>query len=151
MSPARRDRWYNRAMARPFDLIAFACLLAAGAGEAQGREELRADAATITDAIESCVDTSTLRFRADDRHVLLDTADADAVRAAIVLRYPQIEQDDVAPQRIVLWRHPTFGWVYVALLVNPAKPGELCFTASFGADKFEMSPALIAKYFGKPV
>ncbi|MDQ2928919.1 MAG: hypothetical protein ABI330_05315 [Caldimonas sp.] len=136
-------------MARPLCLFGIACFALASAGAARARDEVRPSAMAITDAIESCVDASTIRFRADDPHALLDTADAEAVRAAIVRRYPKVEDDGLAPERIVLWKHPDFGWVYVALLVNPAKPGEVCFTASFGADKFETSPALIAKYFGK--
>jgi hypothetical protein len=98
--------------------------------------------------IESCVDTSSIRFRGKDKRVLLEAADADAVTAAIVLRYPMVEQDGFAPQGLVLWQKPAIGWVYVALLVNPEKAGQVCFTASFGADKFEMSPELIDKYFG---
>jgi hypothetical protein len=117
-------------------------------GAAPARDELRPLASAVVDAVENCVDSSTIRFGAGDHHALLDTADAEAVRAAIVLRYPKVEEDGLAPQRVLLWRHPDFGWVYVALLVNPAKAGEVCFTASFGADKFETSPALIAKYFG---
>lgn len=118
------------------------------AGMAAAKDENRPAATAIADVIESCVDPSTIHFRPDDRHALLDEADAQAVRTAIVRRYPKVEEDGMAPQRVVLWRHPAFGWVYVALLVNPAKAGEVCFTASFGADKFEMSPALIGKYFG---
>jgi len=136
------------AMARPLDLFAIACFAAGCASGTQARDEARPTATAITDAIESCVDTSTIRFRHDDHRALLEGADAEAVRAAIVLRYPKVEEDGLAPQRVVLWRHPEFGWVYVALLVNPAKPGEVCFTASFAADKFEMSPALLQKYFG---
>lgn len=118
------------------------------AGPVQARDETQPVAAAIADAIESCVDVSTIHFAAEDRHVLLEAADAESVRAAIVRRYPQVEQDGLAPDRVVLWKHPTYGWVYVSLLINPAKPGEVCFTGTFGADKFEVSPGLTEKYFG---
>jgi hypothetical protein len=123
-------------------------LAAICAGSALARDEERALAIATTDAIESCVDASTIRFSTTDRRAFLEAADTEAVRAAIVHRYPMVEQDGLAPQRLVLWRNPKFGWVYVALLSNPAKPGEVCFTASFDADKFDLTPALIAKYFG---
>ena len=118
------------------------------AGAALARDEARPLAAAIASAIESCVDSSAIRFAEQDKRVLLQAADANAVGAAIVRRYPMVEHDDLTPQGIVLWRQPKFGWVYVTLLVNPAKAGEVCFTGSFGADKFEMTPALLDKYFG---
>lgn len=128
--------------------LAFAAALAWVAHGALARDEARPIAAAITNAIESCVDHSAIRFVNQDKRVLLEAADASGVGAAIVRRYPMVEQDDLAPQGIVLWHQPKFGWVYVTLLVNPAKAGEVCFTGSFGADKFEMTPALIDKYFG---
>jgi len=39
-------------------------------------------------------------------------------------------------------------WLYVTLLVNPAKPGEVCFTASFVAARLAVTPAMLKKYFG---
>lgn len=128
--------------------IATAGLAAALTGGAQARDEGRALAATLTDAIESCVDTSTIRFEHNDRHVLLDSADAGAVSAALARRYPLVERDGLAPQSIVLWRKPGAGWLYVSLLVNPAKPGESCFTATFVAGRFDLTAALVEKYFG---
>ena len=60
----------------------------------------------------------------------------------------KVEQDGLTPQRVVLWRKPAAGWIYVALLVNPAKPGEICFTATFVASRFEITAPLVEKYFG---
>ncbi len=128
--------------------IAAPLALAFIAGAALARDEARPLAAAIASAIESCVDSSAIRFAEQDKRVLLEGADANAVGAAIVRRYPMVEHDDLTPQGIVLWRQPKFGWVYVTLLVNPAKAGEVCFTGSFGADRFEMTPALLDKYFG---
>jgi|NGEPerStandDraft_6_1074524.scaffolds.fasta_scaffold04037_4 hypothetical protein len=135
-------------MARPSSFFVAAGFFLALAGTVRARDEERPVATAIADAIESCVDTSAIRFRVEDRRVLLEAGDTAAVSAAIVRRYPMIEQDGLAPQRLVLWRHPQFGWVYVALLVNPSKPGEVCFTATFGANRFDLSTALIEKYFG---
>lgn len=118
------------------------------AGTAQARDEERPVAAAIGSAIESCVDKSAIRFHKDDRRVVLDAADTVSVSAALTRRYPMVEQDGLVPQRIVLWRKPAIGWLYVALLVNPAKPGEVCFTATFAAGRFELTPPLIEKYFG---
>jgi hypothetical protein len=137
-----------RRMAR-HGMVCHAALLAVMlAGACRAREEGRPVATTITDAIESCVDKSSIRFGPGDRRAFLESTDTAAVSAAITRRYPMIEQDGLTPQSHVLWRQPEFGWVYVALLVNPAKAGEVCFTASFGADKFEMTTTLIDKYFG---
>jgi hypothetical protein len=124
--------------------LALACV----ANAALARDEPRPIAAAVANAIESCVDNSAIRFVAQDKRALLDPADTGTVGAAIVRRYPMVEHDDLSPQGIVLWRQPKFGWVYVTLLVNPAKAGEVCFTGSFGADRFEMTPSLIDKYFG---
>jgi hypothetical protein len=70
------------------------------------------------------------------------------VSTALTRRYPMIEQHGLAPQGIALWRKPQAGWLYVSLLINPAKPGEACFTATFVADRFELTSALVEKYFG---
>ena len=118
------------------------------AGVAQARDEERPVAAAIGNAIESCVDKSAIRFHKDDRRVILDAADTVSISAALTRRYPMVEHDGLVPQRIVLWRKPAIGWLYVALLVNPAMPGEVCFTATFAAGRFELTPPLVEKYFG---
>ena len=98
--------------------------------------------------IESCVSSQAIRFAGADRHALLDPADAALVSAAIVRRYPVVERDGLAPQHIVLWRKPDAQWIYIALLENPERAGQVCFTATFSAARFEQTPPLIAKYFG---
>jgi hypothetical protein len=115
---------------------------------ALGRDEKRPAEMAVTDAIESCVGSPPIRFRDGDKRVLLESADSDAIAAAIVARYPMVEQDGNTPQGLVLWQQPKYSWVYVALLVDTAKPGEVCFTGSFEAAKFEMTAGLIDKYFG---
>jgi hypothetical protein len=141
--------WHNLWMFQSRSLFAAASVLALLAtGAAEARDEERPLATAITDAIDSCADTSAIRFRPQDKRVLLEAGDFDSVSKAIVGRYPMVEQDGFSPQGVVLWRKPGIGWVYVALLVNPSKSSEVCFIGSFGADKFAMTPTLIAKYFG---
>ena len=111
----------------------FAFVLAAASGPAGARDEPRPLAASIGDAIESCVDGTTLRFGRDERRALLDSTDAETVGEALLRRYPAFAQSGLAPQAIVLWSKPDAGWLYITLLVNPGKPGEVCFTASFVA------------------
>ena len=123
-------------------------LAAALCGSAQARDEARPLAAAVADAIESCVDTATIRFATGDRHALLDEADADAVGTAILTRYPMVSQDGFEPSGLVLWQKPDAGWVYIALLANPSKPSQVCFTATFAAGRFGITAALLQKYFG---
>jgi hypothetical protein len=120
----------------------------AGADMAHARSESRALATAATRGFESCVDGAAIRFGADDRYAMLEGADARLASDSIVARYPLVARDGLAPRDIVLWRHPQFGWVYVALLVNPAKAGELCFTGVFGASAFDATARLLDKYFG---
>ena len=125
---------------------AFAFALAGG--PACARDEPRALAASIGDAIESCVDSTTLRFGPDERRALLDPGDTETVGEALQRRYPAFAQSGLAPQAIVLWRKPGAEWLYVTLLVNPGKPGEVCFTASFVAARIAVTPVMLKKYFG---
>ena len=127
--------------------FAFA-FLGAACGPAGARDEPRALAATIGDAIESCVDSTTLRFGNGERRALLDPADTEAVGEALLRRYPAFAQSGLAPQAIVLWRKAGADWLYLTLLVNPGKPGEVCFTASFVAARIAVTPVMLKKYFG---
>jgi hypothetical protein len=136
-------------MARHGISLGVAALVAALAGgAAPARDEARPIAAAIGDAIESCVDATTIRFGKDERRVVLDTTDTALVGTALLRRYPAFAQTGLAPQAIVLWRKPAADWLYVSLLVNPGKPGEVCFTATFVAARLEMTPGLLRKYFG---
>ena len=121
---------------------------AAACGMANARDEPRPFAAAIGDAIESCVDSTTLRFGNDERRAILDAADTETVGEALLRRYPAFAQSGLTPQAIVLWRKPGADWLYVTLLVNPGKPGEVCFTASFVAARISITPVILKKYFG---
>jgi len=128
----------------------FAALVAAAAAcnGTSARDEPRPFAAAIGDTIESCVDSTTLRFGKGERRAILDTIDTEAVGEALLRRYPAFAQVGLAPQAIVLWRKPGADWLYITLLINPGKPGEVCFTASFVAAKIPITPVMLKKYFG---
>jgi hypothetical protein len=127
-------------------LVACAGLVVGAAAPA--REETRSGSAAVPAFIESCVDRQAIRFGADERRVVLDAADAATVSAALVRRYPLIERDGLAPQRIVLWRQAGRDWIYIGLLENPAKSSEVCFSATFAAGRFDLTRPLLVKYFG---
>ena len=137
----------NRAHASVARLVAVAACVLSGtpAGALEAGRVLPGGA----DAIESCVSTQAIRFSATDRRARLDATDAALVSAAIVRRYPMVERDGLAPQHIVLWRKPDANWIYIALLENPERAGQICFTATFAAGRFEQTAPLIAKYFGE--
>jgi len=129
--------------------VVLAVVVSAVCGKALARDEPRPFAAAIGDAIESCVDSTTLRFGRDERRALLDAEDTETVGEALMRRYPTFAHVGFAPQAIVLWRKPgAADWLYVTLLVNPGKPGEVCFTASFVASRIEATPVMLKKYFG---
>ena len=135
---------------RPAWVVATGALVAA-CGVAVAREEARSSSAASVDAITSCVDHQALRFAPGDRRVLLDAADAASVGAALTRRYPVVERDGLTPQQIVLWQKNRGAWLYVALLENPKKAREYCYTATFVGDRFEQTAPLVLKYFGTAV
>ena len=114
---------------------------------ANARDEPRPFAAAIGDAIESCVDSTTLRFGHDERRAILDAADTEAVGEALLRRYPAFAQSGLAPQAIVLWRKPGADWLYVTLLVNPGMPGEAAH-GELRRRRISITPVMLKKYFG---
>jgi len=138
----------RRSTPRSFAAAALVAVVTAPGGTALARDEPRPVAAAIADAIESCVDRTTLRFGPGERRAILDAEDTETVGVALMRRYPAFAQVGFAPQAIVLWRKPGADWLYVTLLVNPGKPGEVCFTASFVASRIEATPVMLKKYFG---
>jgi hypothetical protein len=98
-------------------------------------------------AIESCVSSQALQFGHDEHRAVLDGADHRAVLAQMLARYPMLARDGFEPSHIVLWQRGGREWLYVALLENPQRPGEVCFTATFTAGVIELTPKLLAKYF----
>ena len=131
--------------------IAWPLLVALATASVDAREDTRPFPGSRANTIESCVGGAPIRFRAEDRRAWLDAADAAAVGAALTRRYPVLDRDGLLPDAIVLWRKPVDGWLYVTLLANPAKPSDVCFTATFSASRFELTGALLVKYFGAGV
>jgi len=70
-----------------------------------------------------------------------------AVSAAITRLYPVVERDGALPSRVLLWQPRSGEMLYVALLANPDRPTEQCFTATFAASKFDATLLLRRKYF----
>jgi hypothetical protein len=96
--------------------------------------------------IESCVSRDAIAFRSGDLSAVLDDQDHRAVSAAMARLYPVVERDGMTPQRWLLWQKRGGETVYVALLPNPQKPAEACFTATFSAARFDMTPLLRRTY-----
>jgi hypothetical protein len=125
------------------------CIVTAIANTAAlARDEARPFAAAVGNTIESCVDSSAIVFGAQERRAILDAEDTATVGEALLKRYPAFAQVGLAPQGIVLWRKPETEWLYITLLINPEKAGELCFTATFVAAKVAITPLMLKKYFG---
>src|SRR5258706_14520372 len=98
-------------------------------------------------AIESCVSREWIAFGSGDQSAVLDDADHRVVSAAMLKLYPIVGQDGLAPSRLMLWQKRSGETLYVALLPNPQKPSEACFTATFTAARFDMTLLLKRKYF----
>jgi hypothetical protein len=97
--------------------------------------------------VESCAGGQPITLGIAEPRALLDEGDRQQVHAAMLARYPVLGRDGFAPLQIVLWRRADFEWLYVSIGAHRDKPGELCFTATFAAGVFELSPALRQKYF----
>ena len=135
-----------RLRAPPVSAVCIVAALACGAAFA--RDEARPFAAAIGNVIENCVDSSAIVFGAEERRAILDAEDTRAVGEALLRRYPAFAQIGLVPQGIVLWRKGQADWLYVTLLVNPGRPGEVCSTASFVAARVAITPVMLKKYFG---
>ena len=132
--------------------VSAVCIVAAlVSGTAFARDEARPFAAAIGNVIENCVDSSTIVFGPGERRAILDADDTTAVGEALLRRYPAFAQIGLAPPGVVLWRKAKADWLDVTLLVNPGKPGEVCFTASFVAARVAITPVMLKKYFGVAV
>jgi hypothetical protein len=103
-------------------------------------------------AIENCVSREWIAFGSGDQSAVLDDADHRVISAAIMKLYPVVEQDGLVPQRLMLWQKRSGETLYVALLPNPERPNEACFTATFASARFDMTLMLRRKYFsGSPL
>jgi hypothetical protein len=98
-------------------------------------------------ALESCVSADALNVGSADRHTFVDAADVADIAAAIAARFPLLQRDGFEPSRLLLWERPGSGWVYVAVIENPQKRGEMCFTATIAAATVGITREVLKKYF----
>ncbi|WP_395699400.1 hypothetical protein [Aquabacterium sp.] len=128
-------------MASPLRVAALTCLLATAlVGHAQPPD------AALT--VESCVSKDRLQLAAPDPWVMLAEDEALTVFEQMMQRYPVLQRDGLVPSRIALWRRPDSGaWLYVTLLEDPSRSGEMCFTATVVARPLAITASLLRKYF----
>jgi hypothetical protein len=98
-------------------------------------------------AIENCVSREWITLGSGDMSAVLDDADHRMVSSAILRLYPVVEHDGWAPQRLMLWQKRSGEVLYIALLPNPNKPSDACFTATFAATRIDATLMLRRKYF----
>ena len=97
--------------------------------------------------IESCAGGPTLSLRSNDRRALLDEPDRRTLQRAMRERFAVLERDGFAPVQILMWRKAPRELLYVSLAPSDDGSQLLCFTATFSAEVFEQTPALVRKYF----
>jgi hypothetical protein len=117
------------------------------ASTAMAPASAQSDEAVPATYVENCVGHDMAELHAGSDSALLDEGDRAQVHAAMLARYRQLAADGFAPTAIVLWRSPSFGWVYLTLKAHPDKPGKLCSSASFSAAGFDLTAPLLHKYF----
>jgi hypothetical protein len=74
-------------------------------------------------------------------------SERDALLDEMRARFAVLERDTFSPAVILLWRTPRDEWLYVSLQPNATASGSLCFTATFVARIFRITPTLASKYF----
>lgn len=137
----------------PFELlqaVGVVAGLAAGAVGAGAVEERRGTPGNVGPGIESCVSDDWIHFDKDDQSAVLDETDHRRVRAEMIRRYPVIENDGFPTSRLILWQRHSGDLLYIAVIDNPNKPGESCFSATFAADRFDLTLLLRRKYLLAP-
>jgi hypothetical protein len=95
--------------------------------------------------LPNCVSETRLEFAAADERAVLDAADRDGIGTLMQQRYPALA--GFAPDAIVLWRKSGGAWLYVALARSERHAGGWCHSASVTAGVFDVTPALVRKYF----
>ena len=128
------------------NLCIAATLVAAVHAGSHAIEERRGSLGNVGAGIENCVSQDWIHFGKDDQSATLDEADHRLLRAEMIRRYPVIENDGFPSSRTVLWQRKAGELVYIAVIDNPAKPSESCFTATFSAERFDMTLLLRRKY-----
>jgi hypothetical protein len=125
-------------------LLAVAC---AGSAAAQQTAVPLMPPPKAVPTLPSCASGDELRFQQGEVSALLDDGDTAMVFEALANRYPVLQRDGFAPERIVLWQKGSGELLYVALQRKPDSPGHFCFSATFAASRFELTVPLVRKYF----
>lgn len=95
----------------------------------------------------NCIGDDPLPIPPNGPKAWLDDADRGQVLAALWAKYPVLERDGLAPQALLLWRHPDGDWRYAALIADQRRAGQTCVAASFSAAVVEPTAGLLRKYF----
>lgn len=90
--------------------------------------------------IPSCASGPPISMSVEDERAVLSDDERDSVLAEMTTRYPMLERDGFSPAVIVLWHKAQRQWLYVSLQPLEAASGTLCFTASFVAEQFRVTP-----------
>jgi hypothetical protein len=94
--------------------------------------------------LPSCVQGSPpLRMAASAERATLDGADRHRFQAAAEARYPLYQRGGVQPAQVLMLRRGG-QWQYMTLW--NAGRGRLCVSAVFAAERFDFTPAWLAKY-----
>jgi len=92
----------------------------------------------------SCVSGSPpVRMVASAERAVLDGADRQRFHAAAQARYPLYQRGGFVPAQVLMVKRGGH-WQYVTLW--PHGPKGLCVSAVFAADRFDFTPAWLAKY-----
>jgi hypothetical protein len=119
--------------------LALSLALVAGGARAQPGLEPRI-------AIESCASGPPITLGLADERAVLADGERDALIVEMTARYPLLGSDGFNPPVILLWHKTPREWLYVSLQPGGDASGTLCFTASFVAEQFRITPALIRAY-----
>ena len=131
-------------------LLQVACaatfLLVAVEGGVQAVEPRRGSPGNVAASIENCISHDWIHFGERDQSAVLDDPDHRLVRAEMIRRYPVIAGDGFPSSRTLLWQPAAGELLYIAVVDNPAQPGQACFSATFAAHKFDVTLLLRRKY-----
>lgn len=116
-------------------VVLIAALAMSAAARAQAMPELE---------LPSCVAGSpALSLSSAGERVQLEAADRQRFEQAAQARYPLYRRGGFPPVQVLLLRRAG-GWQYVTLMRGG--PTGLCFSAVFAAERFDFTPAWLAKY-----
>lgn len=117
-------------------------------GVATGLASLPSGAAPPDLELPSCVAGSPpLRVPATTARAVLDAADSRLFDTAAQSRYPLYRRGGGVPAQVVLL-HRGGQWQYLTLWADGANG--LCLAAAFAADRFDFTPAWLARYRPRP-